>query len=79
MLPRTEEVMGGQGDWDKASWRKSRRSGSDGAGGCVSLAVSASYGAIRDSRNPCRTTIVLPKTVLRRMLDDIKNGAFDLR
>ncbi|MFI0408248.1 DUF397 domain-containing protein [Actinomadura sp. 3N508] len=77
MLPRTEEAMGGQGDWDKASWRKSRRSGTDG--GCVSLATSASRGAVRDSKNPCRTTIVLPKAVLRRMLEEIKSGAFDLR
>ncbi|GAA2294120.1 hypothetical protein GCM10010402_60840 [Actinomadura luteofluorescens] len=71
--------MGGQGNWDKASWRKSRRSGSEGAGECVSLASSASYAAIRDSKNPCRTTIVLPKSVLRGMLDEIKNGVFDLR
>lgn len=78
MLCRTEEVMGGQGDWDKASWRKSRRSGSDGTG-CVSIAVSSSCGAIRDTKNPRRTTIVLPRSVLRRMLDEIKSGAFDLR
>ncbi|MES9538637.1 DUF397 domain-containing protein [Spirillospora sp. NPDC049024] len=69
--------MGGQGDWDKASWRKSKRSGSDT--GCVSLAASASYGAIRDTKEPQRTTIVLPKAVLRGMLDEIKRGAFDLR
>lgn len=71
--------MGGQGDWDKASWRKSRRSGTDGTGGCVCLAASASHAAIRDTKNPCRTTIVLPKSVLRGMLDEIKKGAFDLR
>ncbi|WP_369009207.1 DUF397 domain-containing protein [Actinomadura sp. BRA 177] len=71
--------MGGQGDWDKASWRKSRRSGSDGSGSCVSLAASASCGAIRDTKNPHRTTIILPRAVLRAMLDDIKDGAFDLR
>ncbi|MEV0667351.1 DUF397 domain-containing protein [Actinomadura luteofluorescens] len=73
--------MVGQGDWDKASWRKSSRSGSDGSqnGGCVSIAVCASYGAIRDTRNPCRTTIVLPMVALRQVLDEIKDGAFDLR
>ncbi|MGI5415104.1 DUF397 domain-containing protein [Actinomadura luteofluorescens] len=79
MLPRTEEVMGGQGDWDQASWRKSSWSGADQETGCVSIAVSASCGAIRDTKNPRRTTIVLPKSVLRRVLDEIKSGAFDLR
>jgi hypothetical protein len=69
--------MGGQGDWDRASWRKSRRS--DTQTGCVSLAASASCGAIRDTKNPRRTTIVLPKAVLRAMLAEIKDGAFDLR
>ncbi|WP_149256974.1 DUF397 domain-containing protein [Actinomadura sp. K4S16] len=71
--------MGGQGDWDKASWRKSSRSGDDDVTGCVSIAVSALYGAVRDTKNPCRTTIVLPKVVLRGMLNEIKNGGFDLR
>lgn len=80
MLPRTEEVMGGQGNWDKVPWRKSRRSGSEDQGGnCVAVAASASYAAIRDTNDPCRATIVLPKAALRGMLDEIKNGAFDLR
>ncbi|MGI5202394.1 DUF397 domain-containing protein [Spirillospora sp. CA-108201] len=78
MLPRTEEVMGGQGDWDQASWRKSSRSGADQQAGCVSIAVSASCGAIRDTKNPRGTTIVLPRAVLRTILEEIKNGAFDL-
>ncbi|QXJ22462.1 DUF397 domain-containing protein [Actinomadura graeca] len=72
--------MGGQGDWATASWRKSKRSGSDDppGGGCVSLAASASCGAIRDTRNPCGTMIIIRKAALRRMLDEIKNGVFDL-
>ncbi|NDU71441.1 DUF397 domain-containing protein [Actinomadura sp. DSM 109109] len=61
------------------AWRTSRRSGSEGGTGqCVSLAASAPFAAIRDSRDPCRTTIVLPGAALRRMLDAIKNGDFDL-
>ncbi|MEV3924140.1 DUF397 domain-containing protein [Actinomadura coerulea] len=70
--------MVGQGDWDKASWRKSSWSGSDPPG-CVSIAVSASYGAVRDTENPCRTIIVLPRAALRQVLEEIKKGAFDLR
>ncbi|MES9602011.1 DUF397 domain-containing protein [Actinomadura sp. NPDC000929] len=70
--------MDGLGDWDKASWRKSKRSGSDGTG-CVSLAASASYGAIRDTKNPRPTTILVSKSVLRGLLDEVKKGTFDLR
>jgi hypothetical protein len=77
MLLRTEEVMGGQGDWDKASWRKSNRSGTDG--GCVSLAASDACIAVRDTKDPGRTTILLPRAVLGSMLEEIKKGTFDLR
>lgn len=68
--------MVGQGEWNEASWRKSTRSGSDG--GCVSVATVGSHGAVRDSKDPEPTTIVVPKAALRRLLQEIKRGEFDL-
>jgi hypothetical protein len=71
--------MVGQGEWNKASWRKSVRSGSDTqGGGCVCVAVIGSWGAIRDSKNPEPTTIVVPMTTLRGLFQNIKRGLLDL-
>jgi hypothetical protein len=70
--------MVGQGEWNEASWRKSKRSGSEGGGGCVAVAAVGSYGAVRDSKNSELTTIVMPMAALRRLLKEIKRGELDL-
>ncbi|GAA4134510.1 DUF397 domain-containing protein [Actinomadura keratinilytica] len=71
--------MVGQGEWNKASWRKSVRCGSDNkAGDCVCVAVIGSWGAIRDSKNPKPTTIVMPKSALGKLFDTVKRGRLDL-
>jgi hypothetical protein len=71
--------MVGQGDLSEASWRKSKRSGSDGTGSCVSVAAVGSCGAVRDSKDPELTTIVVSMAALRRLLQEIKRGDLDLR
>jgi hypothetical protein len=71
--------MIGQRELNEASWRKSKRSGSDENTGCVSVAAVGSFGAIRDSKDPEPATIVVPITVLRRLFEEIKRGALDLR
>lgn len=68
--------MTGATELDNAPWRKSVRSGSDG--NCVSLASHRAHVAIRDSKDPRRTTIVLAVTETRRLFDEIKAGLFDL-
>ncbi|GLZ14373.1 hypothetical protein Acsp04_46080 [Actinomadura sp. NBRC 104425] len=69
--------MVGQREWNQASWRKSRRS--DSPGGCVCLSVIGSWAAIRDSKNPQPVTLVMPRSALRGLIQEIKRGAWDLR
>jgi hypothetical protein len=68
--------MAGSTEFDNAPWRKSRRSGSDS--GCVSMAPYRAWVAIRDSKDPHRRTIVLPRAETRELFDGIKAGLFDL-
>jgi hypothetical protein len=71
--------MVGQRELNEATWRKSKRSGSDSSSSCVSVAVVGSYGAIRDSKDPELTAIVVPMTMFRRLFAEIKRGILDLR
>lgn len=71
--------MIGHRELNKASWRKSKRSDDPTGSACISVAAVGSYGAIRDSKDPELTTLVVSMAALRRLFQEIKRGAWDLR
>jgi Domain of unknown function (DUF397) len=49
-------------------WRKSSRSNTGGNGDCVEIAVTGPAAAIRDSKNPTTTPLILPTPALAALL-----------
>lgn len=61
---------------DGASWRKSRRSNSQGA--CVEVArLDGETVAMRNSRDPQGTALVYPAGAVRALVDGLRKGEFD--
>ncbi|TDP65360.1 DUF397 domain-containing protein [Actinokineospora alba] len=52
-------------DLDHARWRTSTRSG---GGECVEVAFVPGEAAVRDSKNPCGGTLLLPESAWRSLL-----------
>lgn len=66
-------------DLSQATWRKARAStGSNG--GCVELATNLSPGdaAMRDSTRPEAGSHQTTRAALRRLLEDVRAGIYDI-
>lgn len=59
----------------KIRWRKSSRSGNNGA--CVETAALGPWVAVRDSKSPDRTVLRFRQAVWRDFLTGAKRGRFD--
>lgn len=68
--------MASCGELSKAGWRKSTRSASTDS--CVSIALVGGVGAVRDTKDPAVSTIMLPPSTLRSFLLATKAGKYDL-
>jgi hypothetical protein len=62
-------------DVDAVRWRKS--SFSIGNSNCVEFGVIGAYVAIRDSKHPEQTPLVLTRREIAAFIADAKAGAFD--
>lgn len=63
-------------DLSHAQWRKSRRSGGNGA--CVEVAELRTLIAVRDSKDPDGAKLVFPAAEWRAFTDAVKAGRFEL-
>ena len=63
-------------DLSRAQWRKSRRSGGNGA--CVEVAQLRTLIAVRDSKDPDGPKLVFPAADWRAFTDAVKAGRFEL-
>lgn len=57
-------------------WRTSSHSG--GGNNCVELADLPTGVGVRDSKNPADGALLLPRSVWRRLTDEVKAGQHDL-
>lgn len=65
-----------QPDLSRAVWRKSTHSG--GNHDCVEVADLRSTIALRDSKNPSGSALIVTPGDWHALTDDLKNGAHDL-
>ena len=63
-------------DLSHAQWRKSRRSGGNGA--CVEVADLRTLIAVRDSKDPDGPRLVFPTAEWQAFTDAVKAGGFEL-
>jgi hypothetical protein len=61
-------------DLSTARWRKSSRSSSAGNAACVEIALLAERTAIRDSKNPNASALLLPTTAWQNLLTEVRNA-----
>jgi hypothetical protein len=61
-------------------WRKSSRtgSGSGGGGNCVEVAANPGTVAVRDSKNPKKSILILFSSQWNNLVREVKHGKFDL-
>lgn len=64
-------------DLSRADWRKARRSSDNG--GCVEVAANLpGVVAVRDSKRPENGAHVVSRVAFAALLDDLKNGRYDI-
>jgi hypothetical protein len=63
-------------DWTKVTWRKSRRSGSNG--GCLEVAFTGEVVGVRDSKNPAGAMLMFDADAWIGFIAALKRGEFDL-
>jgi len=63
-------------DLSRAQWRKSSRSGGNGA--CVEVAHASAVVAVRDSKDPGGPKLILTPAQWQAFAAGVKNGEFDL-
>lgn len=61
-----------------AAWRKSSRSDNTSSGTCVEVASFSAHVAVRDSKNPNKTNLVLSSHQWQNFIRGVKHGKFDL-
>jgi hypothetical protein len=64
-------------DPDRATWRKSSRSG--GQGNCVEVADTPMAVGVRDSKDPSGPVLVFTRPEWQAFVDGVKSGDFEPR
>jgi hypothetical protein len=60
-------------DLTTATWRKSTRS-SGGGSNCIEIAPLPAHIAIRDSKNPTGTTLIVSRATFGKLIDRIRRS-----
>lgn len=63
-------------DLSRATWRKSRRS--NNGGNCIEVNASPGTVAVRDSKDPCGSVLVLAPEQWQAFTGQVKAGTFSL-